>query len=89
MPVTEWAPVIGIALAAPIAYSIPWWTVDGGGGTSQGGEYTVSGTIGQADTSPLMSSGDYEVVGGFRAGRSQPTRVDMQQIGLIMALIQS
>ena len=27
-------------------YSIDWSTIDGGGGTSTGGVYTVSGTIG-------------------------------------------
>ncbi|MFC1997050.1 hypothetical protein ACFLXI_05515 [Chloroflexota bacterium] len=57
-----------LVLAAPNAFSISWWTVDGGGGTSQGGDYAVSGTIGQPDTSPLMSGGDYEVVGGFWGG---------------------
>ena len=30
-------------------YSIVWHTIDGGGGTSSGGVYSVSGTIGQAD----------------------------------------
>jgi len=50
------------------SYQINWWTVDGGGGTSQGGDYMVSGTIGQYDTSPMMSGGDYTVVGGFRGG---------------------
>ena len=60
--------VIGIAYAAANGFSLDWWTVDGGGGTSQGGGYTVSGTIGQPDTSPLMRGGDYEVVGGFWGG---------------------
>jgi hypothetical protein len=30
-------------------YSIDWFTIDGGGGTSTGGVYSVSGTIGQPD----------------------------------------
>ena len=30
-------------------YSIDWFTIDGGGGTSTGGVYAVSGTIGQPD----------------------------------------
>ena len=28
------------------SYSIDWFTIDGGGGTSTGGVYSVSGTIG-------------------------------------------
>ena len=30
-------------------YSIDWFTIDGGGGTSTGGVYQVSGTIGPLD----------------------------------------
>jgi hypothetical protein len=45
-------------------YSVDWFTIDGGGGTSTGGVYSVSGTIGQPDASS-MSSGDYTIEGGF------------------------
>ncbi len=48
--------------AAP--FSIPWWTVDGGGGTSLGGGFAVSGTIGQPDAGTL-SGGSYTIRGGF------------------------
>jgi len=53
------------ALAQP--YSIDWSTVDGGGGTSTGGVYSVSGTIGQPDAGTAMTGGGYSVVGGFWA----------------------
>jgi hypothetical protein len=46
-------------------YSIDWFTIDGGGGTSTGGVYSVSGTIGQPDASGTMTGGNYCVVGGF------------------------
>jgi hypothetical protein len=46
-------------------YSIDWYKVAGGGGTSTGGVYSVSGTIGQADASGAMSGGPYSVTGGF------------------------
>ena len=46
------------------SYSIDWHTIDGGGGTSTGGVYTVSGTIGQPDAG-RMSGGSYTVDGGF------------------------
>lgn len=45
-------------------YAVGWWTVDGGGGTSTGGVYSVSGTIGQPDTGE-MRGGTFTVVGGF------------------------
>lgn len=45
-------------------YSIDWSTVDGGGGTSTGGVYLVSGTIGQPDAG-AMSGGNYTLQGGF------------------------
>jgi hypothetical protein len=48
------------------SYSIDWSTIDGGGGTSTGGVYSVSGTIGQPDAG-AMSGGSYAVVGGFWA----------------------
>jgi hypothetical protein len=32
--------------ASAQSYSIDWFTIDGGGGTSTGGVYSVSGTIG-------------------------------------------
>ncbi len=46
------------------SYSIDWSTIDGGGGTSTGGVYSVSGTIGQPDAGK-MSGGNYTVDGGF------------------------
>ena len=48
-------------------YSIHWFTIDGGGGTSTGGAYQVSGTIGQPDAGPTMSGGSFSVEGGFWA----------------------
>jgi hypothetical protein len=52
-------------------YSLTWWTVDGGGGISNGGQYTLSGTIGQADTR-VMRSGEYFLAGGFWGAGWQP-----------------
>ena len=46
------------------SYSIDWFTVDGGGGTSTGGGYSLSGTIGQPDAG-TMSGGNYTIQGGF------------------------
>jgi hypothetical protein len=48
-------------------YSINWHTIDGGGSTSTGGVYSVSGTIGQPDAGGPMTGGQYSVTGGFWA----------------------
>jgi hypothetical protein len=47
------------------SYSIDWYKVSGGGGTSTGGTYQVSGTIGQPDASGAMTGGSYSMTGGF------------------------
>ena len=53
-------------------YSITKFTIDGGGGTSTGGVYSLSGTIGQHDASPAPATGGgYTVVGGFWGGVAQ------------------
>ena len=46
-------------------YSIDWFKVGGGGGTSTGGTYLVSGTIGQHDAGGPMTNGQYSLAGGF------------------------
>ena len=48
-------------------YQINWYTIDGGGGTSSGGPYTLTGTIGQPDVAYSAGSG-YELLGGFWPG---------------------
>lgn len=47
--------------------SVDWSTIDAGGGTSTGGNYSVSGTIGQVDADPLQpsSGGNFALTGGF------------------------
>ena len=45
-------------------YEISWNTIDGGGGRSAGGDYTLVSTIGQLDAGE-MSGGDYSLSGGF------------------------
>jgi hypothetical protein len=51
------------------SYSIDWYKVSGGGGTSAGTNgatiYSVSGTIGQHDASMAMTGGNYALTGGF------------------------
>jgi hypothetical protein len=54
-------PAIGFAQQ----YSIDWYKIAGGGGTSTGGTYQVSGTIGQPDAGATMTGGSYSLTGGF------------------------
>jgi len=48
-------------------YQIDWHTIDGGGGTSSGGPYVLTGTIGQPDADWCVG-GNYELLGGFWPG---------------------
>ncbi len=59
--------VVGLAaLAAQLGeeIEISWFTVDGGGGDSIGGEFALLSTIGQPDAG-AMAGGDFELAGGF------------------------
>jgi hypothetical protein len=56
-------PTIGFARS----YSISWYKVAGGGGTSTNGQCTLSGTTGQPDASGAMTGGNYSLTGGFWA----------------------
>ncbi len=59
--------VLSSSAASAQSYSIDWYKIAGGGGTSTGGTYQVSGTIGQPDASGAMSGGGYSVTGGYWA----------------------
>lgn len=59
--------ILTLAPASAQSYAIDWHTIDGGGGTSTGGVYSVSGTIGQPDAGGPMTNGQYSVTGGFWA----------------------
>lgn len=60
-------------LAAPGQLAINWWTVDGGGGLSQSGDYELRGTIGQPETGPSLQGGVYTLRGGFwQEGLAEP-----------------
>jgi hypothetical protein len=61
------------------SYAIPWWTVDGGGGTSQGGAYTLSGTIGQPDAGH-PGGGRYSLQGGFWSGSVYPYELYLPRV---------
>jgi hypothetical protein len=57
----------GLSTLHAQSYSVDWYKIAGGGGTSTGGTYQVTGTIGQSDASDVMNGGNYSVTGGFWA----------------------
>jgi hypothetical protein len=46
-------------------YSIDWYKIAGGGGTSTNAQYSITGTIGQPDAAGPSIGGSYSVTGGF------------------------
>lgn len=61
----HWLVTFILCLPVFAQYAIDWYSIDGGGGMSTGGVYTVTGTIGQPDVGPAMSGKQYSVIGGF------------------------
>lgn len=53
------------SLLAADEYSVDWHVLPGGGGTSSGGSYSLSGTIGQTQSGGSLTGGQYSLVGGF------------------------
>jgi len=59
-----------VSLAGPSGgdFEIINSSMDNGGGRSSGGNFTLTGTIGQPDASEMVSSGgDFQLAGGFWA----------------------
>ncbi len=57
-----------IPLCGPAApYSIDWYRIAGGGGTSTNLQYSVAGTMGQHDAAAPSTGGTYSLRGGFWA----------------------
>jgi hypothetical protein len=57
-------------------FSLESFTIGGGGGASTGGEFSMTGSVGEPATGPL-SGGDFTVEGGFWAVVSQVTVPDL------------
>ena len=70
MPCSALSILLLMALATSVVsgqYELSWYTIDGGGGRSSGGPYTLTGTIGQPDAA-YSAGGNYELLGGFWPG---------------------
>jgi hypothetical protein len=55
-----------VTAASAQSFTIDWYTIDGGGGTSSGGSFSLAGSIGQVDAG-TMSGGGFSLDGGFWA----------------------
>jgi hypothetical protein len=66
---------LGLCHNAQGQYSIDWFKVSGGGGTSTStnNQYSVTGIIGQPEAGPAMTGGGYSLTGGFWAIYALPT----------------
>ena len=69
-----------LVLAQTGEFSLPWYTIDGGSTSSHGGDFALSGTIGQPDAGTL-SRGDFTLAGGYSGGVMSTTE---QQVFLPM-----
>ncbi|MCC6676664.1 MAG: hypothetical protein IT436_05925 [Phycisphaerales bacterium] len=63
-------------------YEIRWYTIDGGGGTSSGGVYTLSGTAGQHDAG-VLTAAPWVLEGGYWPGVVAPCPADLNGDGLV------
>ena len=77
--------IIGVLLVLGIAFTVyagvsdnvlNWWSVDGGGGRSQGGNFTLVGTIGQSDAG-AMSGESFTLHGGLWPGGALHEQIDL------------
>lgn len=61
-------------------FTLSWWSVDGGGGTSTGGTLTVTGTVGQPDAGTAASHGQV-ADGGLWSGLRATIFADDLELG--------
>lgn len=76
--------VLALALHAQAQFTIDWFTLDGGGGQSSGGAYTLNGTIGQPDAA-VSSGGNYALHGGFWAAFAVVPAVDAPALRILQS----
>jgi hypothetical protein len=61
--------VVSLVLAQPGEFQLPWHRIVGGGGnSSDGGRYALSGTIGQPEAGVLMEGSTFQLSGGYWGG---------------------
>jgi hypothetical protein len=64
--VASLASMVGVvAMQVHAGYSVSWFKVAAGGGTSTNRQYSLRGTLGQHDAGEAMRGGNFAVTGGF------------------------
>ena len=76
--------VMGASVALAQPFSIPWFSMDGGGGYSRASGIEHDGTVGQVDAGPVMTGGGFELTGGFWAKRVSPPPVQILPDSLLV-----
>jgi hypothetical protein len=71
--------VLIAAAASGQNYAINWFTIDGGGGSSSDGQYTLRGTIAQPDAGAMSTAG-FSILGGFWSRTEEPLTVPLLRI---------
>ncbi len=61
-------PAMLLTQAVLADFNLSWHSVDGGGGSSAGGTYQLTGVIGQHDVGQVAAGGSYQLTGGFLSG---------------------
>jgi hypothetical protein len=60
------------AASLPADFTLDWFTLDAGGEMwTTGGDFELSGTIGQSDAGVSMTGGGFELAGGFWPGAAE------------------
>ena len=58
------------------AFDLSWFTFDGGGGPSSGGNFSLNGTVGQPEANQQpMIGGNFSLAGGFWGANQTPPPV--------------
>ncbi len=78
------APALALVVSAPASAQLELSssTFDGGGGTSSGGSFEVSGTAGQFDAG-LHSGGSFDLESGFWTSENPAVPVELQRFEIV------
>jgi hypothetical protein len=80
--------VLTVCAPAFAQEEVQWWTVNGGGQTSSGGTFEITGTIGQPDAGE-MSAGIFSVTGGFWTSENPFVPVELLSFEVVDNQIES
>jgi hypothetical protein len=77
--------LVGLGAGALGDFTLDWWTIAGGGDTwITGGDFELSGTLGQPAVGAAMTGGNFALSGGFWSGVvAGPTPGDLNCDGVV------